>query len=385
MLAGGGPDLVALVNNDVTVEPGWLTPLVEALAADDTLGATCPKVRFATRYVEVGLSAETHRRGRGDARDLGVRVRRVRRTDGTDVTERVQRVDGFHGFEPAPGAPHAQWTKASSTLRVPEMGDGDAVELELDADAARSVVVTSGGRETVLAGVGPVPAWYRVPAAGTPVEVINNVGTVLTADGYGADRGWLEEDRGQYETAEDVFAWCGAAVLLRGEYLRDVGGFDERLFLYYEDLELAWRGARRGWRYRYVPASVVRHVHSATAVEGSDLAQRRNERNRLLVLTRHAGPGRAARAVGRHVLVTGSYTRRDVVAPLLRGAPPRARVVANRLAALAGFARHAPGFAPKTSRREASEASGAGGEPTRRVGSRVSRPPRRADQRFWRR
>src|SRR5690349_17874083 len=34
-----GVDLVALVNNDATVEPGWLRPLVDALAADDRIGA----------------------------------------------------------------------------------------------------------------------------------------------------------------------------------------------------------------------------------------------------------------------------------------------------------------------------------------------------------
>jgi hypothetical protein len=32
-----------------------------------------------------------------------------------------------------------------------------------------------------------------------------------------------------------------------------VGPFDERLFLYYEALELGLRGAAMGWRYRYEP------------------------------------------------------------------------------------------------------------------------------------
>ena len=57
---------------------------------------------------------------------------------------------------------------------------------------------------------------------------------------------------------------------------------------YYEDLELAWRGAKRGWRYRYVPSSVVHHQHAATTGEGSRLKRYHEERNRLLVLTRHA-------------------------------------------------------------------------------------------------
>ena len=62
-----------------------------------------------------------------------------------------------------------------------------------------------------------------------------------------------------------MWGWCGAAVLLRRRYLEEVGRFDERLFMYAEDADLSWRGARRGWRYRYVPTSVVRHEHRASS------------------------------------------------------------------------------------------------------------------------
>jgi len=32
---------------------------------------------------------------------------------------------------------------------------------------------------------------HTVPPGGRPFDVINNVGTVLAGDGYGADRGYL--------------------------------------------------------------------------------------------------------------------------------------------------------------------------------------------------
>jgi GT2 family glycosyltransferase len=85
---------------------------------------------------------------------------------------------------------------------------------------------------------------------GRPFDVINNVGIVLTSEGYGADRGYLERDHGQFENPEYVFAWSGGAVLFASSYLRDAGLFDEELFLYYEDVDLAWRGRERGWQYR---------------------------------------------------------------------------------------------------------------------------------------
>ena len=153
---------------------------------------------------------------------------------------------------------------------VPARSDaGDSIEcmLAIDADRAKTVQLVSGGNATSLSVARGLHR-YPFTLAGDSFDLINNVGSVLVSGDYGADRGWLEPDLGQYEVAEDVFAWCGGAVLLRSSYLRDTGVFDDRLFLYYEDLELSWRGRRRGWRYRYVPDSVVRHAHVGDRAAG---------------------------------------------------------------------------------------------------------------------
>jgi GT2 family glycosyltransferase len=52
----------------------------------------------------------------------------------------------------------------------------------------------------------------------------------------------------------------GAALLMRRAALEDVGGFDERYFMYVEDLDWCWRARRAGWEVRFEPAAVVRHV-----------------------------------------------------------------------------------------------------------------------------
>ncbi|MFA5785665.1 MAG: glycosyltransferase family 2 protein [Actinomycetota bacterium] len=52
----------------------------------------------------------------------------------------------------------------------------------------------------------------------------------------------------------------GAALLLRRDAVDEVGGFDERFFMYVEDLEWCWRARRRGWEIRFDPAAVVAHV-----------------------------------------------------------------------------------------------------------------------------
>jgi hypothetical protein len=202
----------------------------------------------------------------------------------------------------------------------------------------------------VVHTVGPVPAWYPVPL-GSPITVVNNAGTELVADGYGADRGYLEPDDGRFDQPAEVFAWCGAGVLLRRAYLDDVGLFDERLFLYYEDLELAWRGRERGWRYRSVPTSVVHHVHAASTIEGSARSEYFNERNRLAVTLRHASGREATRVFVHHALVTASYARRDIAAPLLHGREPHGQSVLRRIRSFGAALRLAPAMI--TSRRRA--------------------------------
>ncbi|MFL6242577.1 MAG: glycosyltransferase [Acidimicrobiia bacterium] len=334
----GDLDAVALVNSDVLVEPGWLAPLARALGHNPKIGAACPKMLFASHFREIELRSGTRRPGRGDRRRLGVRVSGARAA-GSDVWRDTQLVEGFWGPEHGPEPESAfQWTSGRAVLRVPvaEESPADECELRLAADEVTAVTVLSGGRETEIK-VGTEPEWHTVPLRGRPFDVVNNVGTVLTRDGYGADRGYLERDHGQFENPEYVFAWCGGAVLLASRYLADAGLFDEQLFLYYEDVELAWRGSERGWRYRYVPDSIVRHVHSASTVEGSPLFDFYNERNRLLTLTRHADRRMLVKAVVRYLLVTASYTRRDILSPILRGQAPRPRVPLRRLRAFGAY------------------------------------------------
>src|SRR5581483_3513193 len=114
-------------------------------------------------------------------------------------------------------------------------------------------------------------------------------------------------DRGQFDRAEDIDLWSGGAVLLRGTYLRVCGLFDERLFLYYEDVDLALRGRKAGGRHRYVPTSVVDREHSATAVSGSAFAEYYKERNHLLVVARHAPWRLVVWLPIRHLIATASY------------------------------------------------------------------------------
>jgi len=270
---------------------------------------------------------------------LGVRISGVR-IDARDVQSRTRFVAGTWGPET-----HGRWTNGAALLQVPVDVAKPPRRLALRLDAEIATVVTlQSGSETVEHRATGTPAWYECQLDDPGAILVNNAGTDLVNDGYGTDRGWLEVDDGQFDSPSDAFAWCGAAVLLRGTYLDDIGLFDERLFLYYEDLELAWRGRTRGWTYRVVPTSVVAHEHSTSTIEGSALFDHLNERNHLLVVTRHGSPGLVLRAWSRHLFVTASYARRDLISHWLRGEPGDAATVLRRLRAFVAAIRSAPGM-----------------------------------------
>lgn len=52
----------------------------------------------------------------------------------------------------------------------------------------------------------------------------------------------------------------GCAMMIRSEILRTYGGFDERFFMYEEDLEICLRIINNGWKILYEPLIVILHV-----------------------------------------------------------------------------------------------------------------------------
>ena len=58
----------------------------------------------------------------------------------------------------------------------------------------------------------------------------------------------------------DVDWVSGAAIWLRRAALDDIGGWDERYFMYVEDVDLCWRLCRAGWGVAYEPAGTVEHL-----------------------------------------------------------------------------------------------------------------------------
>ncbi len=120
----------------------------------------------------------------------------------------------------------------------------------------------------------------------------------------------------------EIFSPCAAAALYRREAFLAAGGFDESLFAYYEDSDLAFRLRLLGERCFYEPAAVVRHLGFSTAGEESPFTVYHSQRNLVWAWVKNMPTPLLLVYLPQHLLVNalniGYYTARGQARPVLR-------------------------------------------------------------------
>jgi GT2 family glycosyltransferase len=172
---------------------------------------------------------------------------------------------------------------------------GDA---ELIALVNSDVVLAGDWLERMLAALTPEAA----SVAGKMVDladpgVIYDAGDVLRRDGAAEQRGRFLRDDGRWDEPGEVFSACGGAALYRRDAFLAAGGFDERFFLYLEDVDLGLRLRTQGWTCRYEPRAVARHAGGGTSGRLATPLPSWVERNTLLLVAK-AFPARWLPLVG---------------------------------------------------------------------------------------
>ncbi len=147
----------------------------------------------------------------------------------------------------------------------------------------------------------------------SPDGRLSEAGGILWSDGTGVNFG-RGDDPGafQYEYSREIDYGSAAALLVRTELWREIGGFDKRYEpMYYEDADLCLEARQRGWRVFYEPSAVVMHVEGATAGTDPQSGHKRyQEANRLKFVEKwhavleaeHLQPGERRRAAPRPVI-----------------------------------------------------------------------------------
>jgi GT2 family glycosyltransferase len=119
-------------------------------------------------------------------------------------------------------------------------------------------------------------------------RMVNSAGIGVDVLGVAYDRFLGTPVDGPASEPAEVFGACAGAALYRRAMLDDIGRFDEGIFLYLDDADVAWRSRMAGWRAIYVPEAVVWHAHSATTRHGSPFKYFHVGRSRVRMLAKNA-------------------------------------------------------------------------------------------------
>lgn len=100
----------------------------------------------------------------------------------------------------------------------------------------------------------------------------------------------------------------GAALAIRRSMMNEIGAFDERFFLYHEEVDYAKRAADAGWETWFVPSSEAVHEGMGSA-KGQYSVDARKQRSRRKYWIKHHGYGwyiaLTLALVGRYVVYLG--------------------------------------------------------------------------------
>lgn len=112
-----------------------------------------------------------------------------------------------------------------------------------------------------------------------------------------------------YASERRVDLAIGAALAIRRALLEEIGYFDERFFLYHEEVDYAKRAAAAGWQSWYVPSSEAVHEGMGSA-RGQYSVEGRKQTSRRKYWIKHHGRlwyfSLVGALVGRYVLYAGT-------------------------------------------------------------------------------
>ncbi|MEV6314005.1 glycosyltransferase [Streptomyces sp. NPDC051776] len=168
----------------------------------------------------------------------------LRRPSGWDPVTRTWRDEAYDMPELPHGEP-VQWLWLLHDDCAPE--PGALAELLRVVEASPSAVI-----------IGPkLRGWYdRRQLLEVGVSIANS-GRRWT----GLDR--REQDQGQHDQVRPVLSVSSAGMLIRRDVWEELGGFDRRLPLMRDDVDLCWRAQAAGHRVLVAPDAVLRHAEAS--------------------------------------------------------------------------------------------------------------------------
>lgn len=121
---------------------------------------------------------------------------------------------------------------------------------------------------------------------------LNSTGVVVHRDGSAHDRDFGADPAARTDADEILCVTAGAGLYRRAmlDAIRtEAGWFDASYFMYFEDVDLGWRGRLAGWRASYLPDASVDHAFQGTSRRhGRHFVTIQCMRNRVRTLLKNA-------------------------------------------------------------------------------------------------
>lgn len=284
----GRPDYLIFLNNDVEVDAQWLSALLSPFE-DPSVGIISAKAIFHDLFVKVHV-------------DVDGKMPLCLSISGEHPS--LAKSGRIKCIGPGESDDGLQWRLSSSCdLLIPAHPARETrLDFVFEGGPAKATIATPSerGHELSLCPGSIVRSSLCVPA-GLARAYVQNAGSFITRALTVGDRGFLTVDNGQYDAPCDLSAACGVSMAIRSELFDRLNGFAADFFSYYEDTDLSLRARMLGYRCRYAPAAVVRHVHAGSIVERSVRFATVVAESRTLFLSRYASPLRFWGRIGREL------------------------------------------------------------------------------------
>jgi GT2 family glycosyltransferase len=145
-------------------------------------------------------------------------------------------------------------------------------------------LVENGESDPRIGIVGPMVYHFDEP------DVIQTAGGMLGRSWSASLLGNNEQDKGQFHEPHEVEWISGCAMLIRRSLLEQVGCFDERFFIYWEEIDLCVRARQAGWRLMHVPGAKLWHKGVNRNYRPAPRVTYYTTRNHFLLLQKNHAP-----------------------------------------------------------------------------------------------
>jgi len=128
-------------------------------------------------------------------------------------------------------------------------------DIKVDPNYLTKLIEILEADKTIALAQGKLLSYYnhhRIDSVGETMDIYGNPITI----------GQGEIDNGQYERISEILSASGSASVVRRCVLDEIGEFDSKFYIGYEDMDISLRARLRGYRVVYIPDAVVYHNKS---------------------------------------------------------------------------------------------------------------------------